>query len=296
MTAIKYPERLVFDKDWLKMPLISSGGYHLIRKPIELESHAHNSFELTYISEGEVTWKLENERSILLSGGKAAIMQPKTYHRGEWNIIKPCRLFWIVFQPSAKNAELHTPFTVGQLKKMEKELKNAGNAIREVSTRFAALCEDLLTALIRRKENKEDYLSLADNRALICQIALETTRLFTQKNNDQKVSKLAEKTMDYIMENIHVDIGVPELAEEFGLSSASSNKHFKAETGQTPADFIRRVKCSEAENLLSKSNKSITEIAFSLGFSSSQYFASVFKKYTGMTPGKFKGATGRHRK
>jgi AraC-like DNA-binding protein len=243
-----------------------------------------SSFELTYISEGEVTWNLENGKSMLLSGGKAAIVQPDTFHKGEWNIIKPCRLFWIVFSPSIKNANLKTPFTAKELKKMDSQLREAGNTVRDVSPHFASLLEDFLTALISKKEEKEDYLSTGTNRALICQIISETTRLFTQQDKRQEVSKLKEKTLTYIMENIHKDISVSELAETFGQSATSFNKHFKSETGQTPADFIRRVKCSEAEKLLSENKKSITEIAFDLGFSSSQYFASVFKKYTGMTP------------
>ncbi len=61
-------------------------------------------------------------------------------------------------------------------------------------------------------------------------------------------------------------------------------KRFKYETGLTPADFFQRIKVEEARRRLAVPKAAITAIAFDLGFSSSQYFASVFKKYTGTTP------------
>jgi AraC-like DNA-binding protein len=54
------------------------------------------------------------------------------------------------------------------------------------------------------------------------------------------------------------------------------------------ADFARRVKLEEAIRLMCEESKNITETAFSLGFSSTQYFATIFKKYFGCAPNQFK--------
>ncbi len=51
-----------------------------------------------------------------------------------------------------------------------------------------------------------------------------------------------------------------------------------------PGEFILRCKVEHARRLLAEEASPITEIAFRLGFSSSQYFATVFKRYTNMTP------------
>ncbi|MNL10142.1 DNA-binding transcriptional activator FeaR [compost metagenome] len=56
-----------------------------------------------------------------------------------------------------------------------------------------------------------------------------------------------------------------------------------------PVDFILRSKVEEGKKLLQlPDGESVTAIAFKLNFSSSQYFATVFKKYTGISPAEFK--------
>jgi AraC-like DNA-binding protein len=62
------------------------------------------------------------------------------------------------------------------------------------------------------------------------------------------------------------------------------HEKFLKEVRLTPAEYLTRLRMKKAKQLLKISKKSITEIAFDLGFSSSQYFATVFKKVTGITP------------
>ena len=54
---------------------------------------------------------------------------------------------------------------------------------------------------------------------------------------------------------------------------------------------LKEIKIQKAKNLLFKSDKSITEIAMDLGFSTSQYFATAFKRYTGRTPSSYRKET-----
>ncbi|MEA2012690.1 MAG: AraC family transcriptional regulator [Verrucomicrobiota bacterium] len=88
--------------------------------------------------------------------------------------------------------------------------------------------------------------------------------------------------------NIRKDISVADVAEYVNMSTARFSEKFKKETGLSPADSLSRMRCNKAKQMLSSSRHSITDIAFQLGFSSSQYFASVFKKYTGKTLSEFR--------
>jgi len=56
----------------------------------------------------------------------------------------------------------------------------------------------------------------------------------------------------------------------------------------TPADYIQRRRVEKVRILLTDSHRSITDIAFESGFSSSQYLCKVFKKYAGTTPRTFR--------
>jgi AraC-like DNA-binding protein len=58
----------------------------------------------------------------------------------------------------------------------------------------------------------------------------------------------------------------------------------KTETGKTAIELIHIALINEAKNRLSDKTKSISEIAYSLGFDNMSYFSRLFKKETGMLP------------
>ena len=68
------------------------------------------------------------------------------------------------------------------------------------------------------------------------------------------------------------------------LSLSRFKVRFKAETGISPRKFIVRNKISAAQRRLAAGSDSVLDIALDLGFPSSQYFATVFKRIVGMTP------------
>jgi AraC-like DNA-binding protein len=77
---------------------------------------------------------------------------------------------------------------------------------------------------------------------------------------------------------------VPQLAAASGLSVSRFKAKFQAEVGIPPNEFLLRRKVEIARRRLAETDRSITSIAFELGFSSSQYFATVFKRLTHRQP------------
>jgi AraC-like DNA-binding protein len=98
------------------------------------------------------------------------------------------------------------------------------------------------------------------------------------------LSQPIKNCLDYITLHLHENISLENLAELSHLSLSRFKKRFKVETGVPPGDYILRRKIEQAVLLLKESDKSITDIAFDLGFSSSQYFATVFKRYQSFSP------------
>jgi AraC family L-rhamnose operon regulatory protein RhaS len=56
-------------------------------------------------------------------------------------------------------------------------------------------------------------------------------------------------------------------------------------TGDTPITYLNRLRVRHADQLLKTTDHSITDIAFECGFQSSQYFATVYRQFTGKNPG-----------
>ena len=55
-------------------------------------------------------------------------------------------------------------------------------------------------------------------------------------------------------------------------------------------EYITMLRMEKSKEMLWNTDRSITDIAMTMGYSSSQYFSNVFRDYTGMTPGKFRGS------
>ena len=94
-----------------------------------------------------------------------------------------------------------------------------------------------------------------------------------------------------IVERIKSDPGgnysLSDLADEAGLSLSRFKTKFKAQMGIAPHEFILRCKVDAAKKFLLEQNRNVTNTAMELGFSSSQYFATVFKRFTQQTPVEF---------
>ena len=93
------------------------------------------------------------------------------------------------------------------------------------------------------------------------------------------------KAINYIIENIIQSPNLDEVSQVSGFSKFHFHRLFKAFTGETLHQFIKRIQLEKAAFiLLFDKEKSITDVALSCGFSNSQNFATAFKKHFSLTP------------
>lgn len=115
---------------------------------------------------------------------------------------------------------------------------------------------------------------------------------FTEKmhllSSKSKISKPIAACKEYIYVHIQERITVNDLAAHTGLSTGYLSRLFKQETGSSISDYIRAKKIEKAENLLKFCDYSLIEITNYLSFSSQSHFIQLFKKFTGMTPKKYR--------
>ena len=92
----------------------------------------------------------------------------------------------------------------------------------------------------------------------------------------------------YIKENLYSSINIKTLADKACMSKATFFRQFKHHFGTTPIHFVHSERIKEAQKLLEKTNKSISEIGYGLGYTSPSYFASQFEKLTGNSPSDYR--------
>jgi signal transduction histidine kinase/ligand-binding sensor domain-containing protein/DNA-binding response OmpR family regulator len=100
--------------------------------------------------------------------------------------------------------------------------------------------------------------------------------------------KLLSKIMLYLEENLtNPQLSVEELSKHVGMSRSSLYSKLLELTGQTPVEYIRSVKLEKAAVLLEKSDMNIAQVAYSVGFSTPNYFARSFKAKFNMLPSEY---------
>lgn len=97
------------------------------------------------------------------------------------------------------------------------------------------------------------------------------------------------KMLKYIEDNLHnPQLSVEDLSQHLGQSRVSLYKKCLNITGKTPVDFIRTVKLEKAVALMEKSDKTIAEICYTVGFSTPNYFAKSFRAKYNMLPSEYR--------
>lgn len=86
------------------------------------------------------------------------------------------------------------------------------------------------------------------------------------------------------------DFSVERLGEEIGLSRVQLYRKVKALTGQSPVELLRKARLTKARQLIEHTEKSISEVAYDVGFTSPSYFNKCFKEEFGINPGNLRQA------
>ena len=80
------------------------------------------------------------------------------------------------------------------------------------------------------------------------------------------------------------EYSIEEFVKEAGMSRTNFHRKLKALTGKSPSLYLRSVRLAKAKELIEDRKGNISEIAYSVGFSSPQYFTRCFKEEFGFSP------------
>jgi len=102
-----------------------------------------------------------------------------------------------------------------------------------------------------------------------------------QKVHDDEPIKNAQLFME---NNISNKLSVDQLSEMFAISRRNFERRFKKATSNTPVEYLQRVKIEAAKKSLESSRENVNEVMYSVGYSDSKAFRTMFKKITGLSP------------
>ena len=240
------------------------------------EPHFHNKHEMYFVEKGKTQYFVGSE-IFFLNAGELMFVPKGEFHKtdiGEKDITERLLLVFDddflgdeykhYLKELRENKHIRIqPEKLYKIKeiyeKIEHENRHRGPAYREMEQLYLRQ----LLILIKRYRIKEKVSELSESYQLI------------------------QNCATYICENYHTDLSLDFLCKKYALSRSHFSKLFKQVTGVGLNEYINITRITASQNLLSKSELSITEVASLCGFNDSNYFAAVFKKIKGITPKKY---------
>jgi AraC-like DNA-binding protein len=104
----------------------------------------------------------------------------------------------------------------------------------------------------------------------------------------RKVSPLPKwrlrRAIDFIEAHADGPVALADLAQAAGLTRMYFAAQFRAATGLRPHEYVLRCRIEKAQIMLTTSDAPIADVALTVGFTSQAHFTTVFKRFTSVTP------------
>lgn len=253
-------------------------GYDRFNKAELLESHIHeNGYELVYIEHGAVNWEVDGT-TYHTHAQQIFHTRPGERHRASFNFIGPSTIWWIIIRDPATHPGW---FSLDEQERTE--FKHILTNLPRISTIGSRISEPFC-CLRQLIEDQETMLLEYRIRHYVLEILLRLMQSTPKLQRSSDIYEFAMNLTARIEEDPALRLSNEQLAVEAGLSESHFYRVFRESIGQSPAAYIERVRMDCACRMLDQSSTSITDIALDLGFKTSQHFATVFKKYIGMSP------------
>jgi len=84
------------------------------------------------------------------------------------------------------------------------------------------------------------------------------------------------------------ELRLSELAQSVGLSTAHFSEMFRKSMGETPHQFVLRVRVERAKEMLRSAESRVLDVAIACGFKTQQHFARVFRHVCGTSPTEYR--------
>lgn len=283
--ATRAPRDRVLEADLLTqdfgVPLVQRVSIVRCQAAARVTWHSHPFYEILLLSEGATAYEFRNGATAELSGGQFLIIPPNIVHRGLNELRKPGSLSGVMIAPQMSNATLHTPFSFTDLVWMQQSLDRAAYTPLKMSPQLRALIKSLPVEIAAF--NPTSPACILRMRLVVCQIVFEVVTHLTGSSAVIPAT-VVDHAIRFMHENLDSPTSIDKIAKAVGCSRARLFEVFKETTGLTPNDYWQRVRVERAYQQLLTTRDSITKIAMDCGFTTSQYFCTVFRKYWGISP------------
>ncbi len=275
-------------KTHLNCPLNVDGIYTVhyfeYAKDFAYSGEMHDFWELVYADKKNL-FITAGAQEVELEAGQIYIHKPNEFHNIRCDGKRAANSVIISFDCNSPQL-----FSVaGQvITADEDERKFIGNVVKESRSAFSTRLGDPYISVMEK----------ADNGSFCCEqlikLNLEMLLISLIRSNENKKAPAIKKNStilaeitDYLTENVENKVTFQDVVKRFNLSPSVLKKIFREQVGCGVMDYFTRLKIDRAKEMIREEKYNFTEISEKLDFNNSQYFTTVFKRVSGMTPSEY---------
>lgn len=229
-----------------------------------------HEYQLLYISKGEGSFVSASKKKCKLERGNVLLLVP-----GEWHSYCPdTETGWDEYYIGFNGSMIDNLFT--------QNFFPHKCSIYEMgfSEEFIKLYHKAIAIAKSDRMATQQYLGGIVMQMLGMLLYTSQNKLYEKSEMEQRIAR-AKMIMQ---ENIFSNVDPEKLAKQMNISYSWFRKEFKTYTGYAPARYFQELKIQKAKELIVSTSQTVKEIAFALGYGSTEHFSTLFKKRTNYTP------------
>lgn len=250
----------------------------------------HNHFEMVYMKKGESVFRV-GDTDVPLEPNDMIIIKPMQQHKFIVKSDVNCEFIVLSFLFEDSQSGDISDVSIDDFI----EFVNTDNAGAYIHLKLARKNDiiNVLENILRERERNLMWDNLMTHLLLMELFVFISRTLKNEweqniKSRSLKMKELLSIAKEYIENNYSHNLTLSDVAKYVFLSESYFAHMFKNEFDISPKSYLLKVRVDASKELLECTDMKISDIALSVGFSSQQRYNDIFKKYTNMTPLKYR--------
>lgn len=273
----------------MNMTAVFHGGHWTgAKRTRTLTRHRNHGLELVLVLNGTATWDYEGRR-VVVPARHVSFTWPWQWHRAANDAVGTAELYWVILpfrripRRPGRGMVLHPALglTRAENRRLMDRLRTVRTPVFKASPLF---CQTMARAVetLDGTGGRPELPARALLLSLLAELLALPERAAPARGPGARarvgafLSELADRCEE--------DWPLERLARACGMGRTHVTRWIKELTGDTPVQYLNRQRIARAERLLADPARSVTEVALACGFETSQYFATVFRAFTGRAP------------
>ncbi len=246
----------------------------------ETKVHCHDFISMVYVLSGSCSYRIGDAHYQVKKGDMLVFNTGVNHGKA--------------VKPGEEILELHVGFDNIQVEGLTKNNLIGPETcpvinLQEHEQEFLKCCSDIYLEQENDLPGSELMLKIQVMRLIV--LFLKTTRselcsskspLVSFDSNDKSI--IVSTLIAFLDENYMRPVSLDTISKSIYLSPTYISKVFKEETGETPINYLIKLRLSKAREMLQDGRHSIKSVARSVGYEDAYYFSKLYKKYNRMSP------------